>query len=50
VIQRVSWAAVLAGLLTILSIAAAVLREQALVLAFGLSAVTWAILSLKDRT
>jgi hypothetical protein len=46
----VSWAAVLAGVLTVLAMTAALLREQALVLAFGLSAVTWAILSLKDRT
>jgi hypothetical protein len=46
----VSWSAVAAVLFTALSLVAAMLQEQALTIAFGFGAVTWAILSLKDQT
>ena len=49
-LQRISWAAVLTGLLSLLALLAAMVKETDLVLGFGLSAVAWAILSLKDRT
>jgi hypothetical protein len=48
-IKRVSWSAIVAVLLSNFAIAFAVAGEQALALAFGLGAVTWAILSLKEK-
>jgi hypothetical protein len=49
-VRRVSWSAVVAGLLTLAAIAFAAWEESTLAIALGLSAITWAILSLKDRT
>jgi hypothetical protein len=49
-VRRVSWSAVLAGLLTLAAIGFAALEEPTLAVVLGLSAITWAILSLKDRT
>jgi len=48
VLGRVSWAAVAALTFIVLALVAATLREQALTIAFGLGAITWAILSLKQ--
>jgi hypothetical protein len=50
VLRRVSWSAVAALTFIVLALVAAMLREQALTIAFGFGAVTWAILSLKEQT
>jgi len=44
----VSWAAVGAVLFSVLAIVCAAYDRQALTIAFGLGAITWAILSLKQ--
>jgi len=50
VVQRISWAAVAALLFIVLTLVAAMLERQALTIALGFGAVTWAILSLKEQT
>jgi len=47
---RISWAAVAALVFLVLSLVAAMIEEPSLTIAFGFGAVTWAILSLKERT
>lgn len=49
-LQRVSWAAILAFLLTLLALTAAILDEGVMALTCALCAITWAILSLKEQT
>jgi hypothetical protein len=50
VLQRVSWAAILAFLLTILALIAATLDEGVMAVTCALCAIAWAILSLKEQT
>jgi len=50
VLRRIEWAAVLAVLLSILAIVAVSVDEEALGVVLALSAVMWAILSLRERT
>jgi hypothetical protein len=45
----VSWAAVLAGLLTLLALIAATLDQDVIAVTCALCAITWAILSLKEE-
>lgn len=49
-LQRVSWSAVIAGLLTLAAISFAAWDESTLAVVLGLCAIAWAVLSLKDRT
>ena len=49
VLRRVEWSAVLAVLLSILAFVAVGMGEEALGIVFALSAIMWAILSLKEK-
>ena len=49
-LRRVSWTAILAGLLTLLALTAAVLDEDVVAVTCALCAISWAILSLKEPT
>jgi hypothetical protein len=50
VLNRVSWAAVAALVFVICALASAALEQDTLAVTFALCSITWAVLSLKERT
>jgi hypothetical protein len=50
VLRRVEWGAVAALVFIVLALASAALDEDAFAVTFALCSITWAILSLKERT
>jgi hypothetical protein len=50
VINRVSWAAVAALAFVILALTSAALEQDVFAATFALCSITWAILSLKEKT